>query len=302
MAQVRLCLQFHWNIANYEHRLTIWTYETVLRNECNYTGAQPYWDYTLDTPENSGHFETSPLFDPVYGFGSAQSVAYAAPVKAAPPPKPAPPPKLNGTAPRPAGPPPVGSMDWMVTGACVTDGPFAKYQINLGPGNNSQRANPRCLKRNVNGAAAERGASKKNMNALMARTTFERFTTLDGNPDFPITSFAQFTPGVHSIGHMGIGGEMTNPWTSTNDPLFWMHHTELDRLWANWQGSNATRLNDLAAPVGMSFRAAMDNAAPRTNKDSMVWMGQFPPSLPIGKVADTLNRDGQGVLCYRYEG
>jgi tyrosinase len=97
---------------------------------------------------------------------------------------------------------------------------------------------------------------------------------------------------------------MTNLWTSTNDPLFWMHHTELDRLWALWQGSNITRLNDVAAPVGMSFGAKMglDGAVAKTTKASMVWMGQFPPSLEIGKISDTQNRDGSGVLCYKYEG
>jgi tyrosinase len=97
---------------------------------------------------------------------------------------------------------------------------------------------------------------------------------------------------------------MTNLWTSTNDPLFWMHHTELDRLWALWQGSNTTRLDDVAAPVGMTFGAKMglDGAHAKTTKASMVWMGQFPPSLSIGKISDTQNRDGSGVLCYKYEG
>jgi tyrosinase len=97
---------------------------------------------------------------------------------------------------------------------------------------------------------------------------------------------------------------MTNLWTSTNDPLFWMHHTELDRLWAIWQGTNATRLADLAAPIEMSFGQLLKlgKKVTKTNKQTMVWMGQFPPSLAIGRIADTQNRDGSGVLCYKYEG
>jgi hypothetical protein len=81
-----------------------------------------------------------------------------------------------------------------------------------------------------------------------------------------------------------------------------MHHTELDRLWALWQGSNVTRLNDVAAPVAATFGAMLNSSGVKTTKASMVWMGQFPPSLAIGRVADTQNRDGAGVLCYRYEG
>jgi tyrosinase len=51
------------------HRLTVWTYENTLRTECGYSGTQPYWDYNLDSPDKGGHFTTSPLFDPQFGFG-----------------------------------------------------------------------------------------------------------------------------------------------------------------------------------------------------------------------------------------
>jgi tyrosinase len=97
---------------------------------------------------------------------------------------------------------------------------------------------------------------------------------------------------------------MTNLWSSTNDPLFWLHHTELDRLWATWQGNNETRLNDLAAPATMSLGAMLGvkSGGKKTDAQTVVWMGQFPPSLPMGKVADTQNRNGNGVLCYKYEG
>jgi hypothetical protein len=51
------------------HRLAVWNYETTLRTECGYDGTQPYWDYNLDSPDRGGHFATSPLFDPQFGFG-----------------------------------------------------------------------------------------------------------------------------------------------------------------------------------------------------------------------------------------
>jgi tyrosinase len=48
----------------------LYIYETALIYECGYNGAQPFWDWTLDDPENNGaQFNNSPIFDPVYGFG-----------------------------------------------------------------------------------------------------------------------------------------------------------------------------------------------------------------------------------------
>ena len=41
------------------HRVLVWEYEQALRNECGYTGAQPYWDWTLYYQ----NLTASPLFD-----------------------------------------------------------------------------------------------------------------------------------------------------------------------------------------------------------------------------------------------
>lgn len=43
-------------------------HETVLRNECNYTGWQPYWDEMRDA-DNSSDISYSVVFDPDTGFG-----------------------------------------------------------------------------------------------------------------------------------------------------------------------------------------------------------------------------------------
>jgi tyrosinase len=47
------------------HRLHMHAHERLLREECGYTGAQPYWDEEAD----AGHFTASELFDPTLGFG-----------------------------------------------------------------------------------------------------------------------------------------------------------------------------------------------------------------------------------------
>jgi tyrosinase len=170
-------------------RLAIWNYETVLRDECGYKGAQPYWDYTLDTPERGGHFKTSPVFDPKYGFGGDGSLTPS-------------PDNKNGNSPKGAK---------AAKGVKCADGPFAKYKINLGPGN-SMKANPRCLTRQINGPMAEAAAKPENLAAIMRESTFEQFQQLRARNagNFNLASPNSFVVGFHTIGHQGIGGEVSS--------------------------------------------------------------------------------------------
>ena len=40
---------------------------------------------------------------------------------------------------------------------------------------------------------------------------------------------------MHNFGHGWVGGHMRDPLTSPNDLIFFMHHCNIDRLWAEWQ-------------------------------------------------------------------
>ena len=44
-------------------------------------------------------------------------------------------------------------------------------------------------------------------------------------------------PGMHNRGHVWVGGSMT-PMTSPNDPVFFLHHCFVDKLWHDWQVQN----------------------------------------------------------------
>jgi tyrosinase len=52
---------------------------------------------------------------------------------------------------------------------------------------------------------------------------------LDGSP----------LPG-HNQGHAWVGGIMNNTSTSPTDPVFWLHHAEVDRLWTIWRKTDPT--------------------------------------------------------------
>jgi tyrosinase len=52
-------------------------------------------------------------------------------------------------------------------------------------------------------------------------TTFEAFTDMEGNP--------------HGLAHTSFGGSIQDPATAPKDPLFFLLHCNVDRLWAKWQ-------------------------------------------------------------------
>ena len=53
-----------------------------------------------------------------------------------------------------------------------------------------------------------------------------------------INTFAAALEGIHNSGHVWVGGSMSSVPTAPCDPVFWMHHCEIDRIWAEWQAAN----------------------------------------------------------------
>lgn len=51
-------------------------------------------------------------------------------------------------------------------------------------------------------------------------------------------TFEPMLEGVHNSGHVWVGGSMGSILTAPADPVFWMHHAEIDRIWAEWQAAN----------------------------------------------------------------
>lgn len=54
------------------------------------------------------------------------------------------------------------------------------------------------------------------------------------------TSYDQFSApinGIHGSVHIWVGGTMSDAAVSPADPVFWLHHANLDRLWWQWYNS-----------------------------------------------------------------
>jgi tyrosinase len=50
---------------------------------------------------------------------------------------------------------------------------------------------------------------------------------------------------AHNHVHDWVGGVMSDPMRSPVDPVFWLHHAEVDRLWAIWQTTHSTAMAPL---------------------------------------------------------
>jgi hypothetical protein len=52
----------------------------------------------------------------------------------------------------------------------------------------------------------------------------------------------------HNVVHSALGGLMGDPLTAAQDPIFWLHHANVDRLWNRWiqQGGGRTDPTDAA--------------------------------------------------------
>ncbi|KAL1591365.1 hypothetical protein SLS60_012064 [Paraconiothyrium brasiliense] len=114
-------------------------------------------------------------------------------------------------------------------GSCVSDGPFTQLELHITQYTNYANY---CLTRETNTDIFQ-GATLDNIAECTNTTTYdEAYDCFQQNP--------------HTAGHGGVGGTMLDVVASPSDPLFFLHHTNLDRLWWTWQLNNLTyRLTDM---------------------------------------------------------
>ncbi|KAF4843502.1 Tyrosinase ustQ [Colletotrichum siamense] len=116
----------------------------------------------------------------------------------------------------------------------------------------------------------------------------------------------------HSAGHAGTGGVMQDPVLSPGDPIFFLHHNNLDRLWWEWQSMNLTaRLTDISgqntpsdsfnlqnsweAP-GANFTDYSGDPANVTTLTHVLSLFEMLPNVTVGDVMDI----GGDVICAEY--
>ncbi|KAI9051865.1 hypothetical protein LZ554_004122 [Drepanopeziza brunnea f. sp. 'monogermtubi'] len=256
----------HWTSIFYAwHRQYTWLYEKALREECGYTGYQPYWDWS-STSTHAAH----PLFDgsETSISGNGKAVAHSSYVLIPTPTV------INITATSGTG------------GGCLTTGPFANFTINLGPfGAPVQDGfayNPRCLTRDFRDNVLPASLSYDNVTLAMLQDDLQSFTN-------------QIEAGtaLHSNGHTTTGGAQDDLWGSAQDPVFHFHHAQVDRVWTIWQGLNQT-VRTLEIADTMTIQDLPPSAA--GTLDSVIDMGYLAEQSTIGDLVSTID----GPFCYIY--
>ncbi|KAM5350402.1 hypothetical protein ACJ41O_006907 [Fusarium nematophilum] len=201
------------------HRMFIAQYEKDLRNLCSYTGAQPYWNWALDS-DSAEDFSSSPIFDGEAGFGAPE---YAIS-------------KLN---------------------QCIVDW------------------------------------------TLEAEDFYEFDIRVQGG----VTTDSQ---GYHGGGHLGIGGdtgELSDMYSSPGDPIFFLHHANIDRLWDKWQRLDwPTRRSDISGPdtqYAYPYNYFGDRDYHNVTLDYEMNFGNLIPGRQYVTVKDVMDIQG-GRFCYKY--
>ncbi|KAJ2924908.1 hypothetical protein H1R20_g12172, partial [Candolleomyces eurysporus] len=245
------------------HRWLVWMHGNALEKLCGYTGPVPYWDYTLDAGPN---LYQAPIFskDPETGFGDGGSV-------------------------------PINELGGRAGGFIVDNGAFANYRPNL--------PLPHYLVRNFTADAVYNPDNKYGVglsdtfnqtarDRVMSATSFWQFETMIDGLDEP--QFRSF----HNSLHFTFGGDAQSfnwlegtPWFGSqvfgaNDPLFYLHHGNVDHVWWEWQNKKKAYQYDFQGAEG----------TPDSICDYLP-LNKLGPDIPIGLALKT----EWYPQCYTYE-
>jgi hypothetical protein len=150
---------------------------------------------------------------------------------------------------------------------------------------------------NLPGRDARQGDSIKAFMARNGRTYTGRitdgFATFFGRPRNSNGSTSGYSGSAewsgHNMLHGFVGGDMGRLDRSPNDPLFWMHHANIDRIWSLWHQRNTNEIYPKAwrderftGFVGLNGRLApTETAAATLSTASFGYDYAFDPTPPL---------------------
>ncbi|MDJ0346192.1 tyrosinase family protein [Streptomyces sp. H10-C2] len=116
----------------------------------------------------------------------------------------------------------------------VTSGPFAfstgNWPINI------RVDNRRYLRRSL-GAASRPLPTGPEVDSVLAMTVYDTAPWNSTSDGFRNHLEGWRGVNLHNRIHLWVGGQMATG-VSPNDPVFWLHHCYIDKLWADWQRRN----------------------------------------------------------------
>ena len=215
-----------------------------------------------------------------------------------------------------------GSQGSVAPDYCLTDGPFHNYTSRIGPW---WHITDGCIGRQLIGNSLRENtfpppAGSNNVTAATDACML-------------LTTWAEASTCIYLIphvgGHIAIGSTRGDAHTSPNDPVFYLHHAYIDKLWWDWQEKNrAQRLYAVGGinkqdpavgfiemPGDMAFEAAnIFQSSPNAAQLAFIPQGDDGDNgdlvtlnhtftswghIPDAKVRDVMDSRG-GYLCYEY--
>ncbi|KAH8994117.1 Di-copper centre-containing protein [Lactarius hatsudake] len=259
------------------HRWYVYLFENTLKSKCGYTGVSPYWNWTIDAPD---FFESSFWKDsnPQSGLGGWGN------------------PKADYSVP---------------------DGGFRKLQLSY--------PSPHTVRRNFTlQPFGDLPASVsvfftdplKEANSSFLAAEIEKLLETPAGDYKSFQAVFEAFEGAHSAVHLIVGGDLggtcpkntpsnciPGPTWSPNDPLFWMHHAMVDKVWYDWQHRNPESAKSFfggsvqALESLDSYNQYPNGAPPFLNLSSTMPADGLFSEVTIGDVMNTTS----GILCYIYE-
>lgn len=174
---------------------------------------------------------------------------------------------------------------------CVADGPFADIVAEY----NNTKATSHCLPRSAStlGRFDSKALSPESIKEVLQIDDYEEFANAlevkvrDMSPFSKGGAFESFTTPTRKLSRQN---HHDRPLLIAIDPLFFLHHAQMDRLWWMWQQRDPQ--NRMAAAGDHNSRHVIAMAT----LDDDVDVDKLAPPV---KVKDVLETEW-GFLCYRY--
>lgn len=161
-------------------------------------------------------------------------------------------------------------------GRCVIDGPFAGLQASFF-GNEFR---PHCLSRGFLKGDQLQGFCGSRIRPEVIEETLRK-------PDYE-SFISSLEDRAHNAIPTGIKGDF-GTFTAPYDPVFFLHHTQIDRLWWLWQQEHPERLTEYSG-------FGSNNSSNLASLSDMVDLNVFARSVPVSAVMNTAGV----LLCYQY--
>jgi len=240
------------------HRWFLYLFDTRLRETCGYNGPTPYWDWTKDAES----LATAPVFDPdpMHGLGQSGDCS--------------------------------SSRDCALTSGALLPPEFVlAFPI------------PHPLRRNLSMSWDETPSRLHNatLGAANVQNVIGDFTKDYFRFQFNMTH-------MHNHVHNFVGGDLAGLCPAPiedegcgsftpNDPIFWLHHAQLDRLWSNWQNASPENFDSFSGVPLNSHNLTDTRYDLNATADHLMGFDRLSVGVRVSEVFD----HQAPPFCYLYE-